>query len=788
MTTEELLKAGVTAAKAGDIAKASQLLIQVVQTDPNSESGWLWLGLCRTVPEQREYCFRRVLAINPQNSEAKRQIGFLHKPTVNAQGIKPLHAPSTPSRVPTPRVIEPPKVILPVSHKPNRPQTKEKAIHRIPRKKGIGILIWAGTGLALFVCIAVAGIFVLGRMINLTNTPAPANPSPTSASVTATPNYTPGFESTPCNLKRPAQARVDCGFVIVPEDRSSDPSDTIRIAVALYHSTSNTPKSDPILYLSGGPGGEAIGWSASVYESVIAPLLSERDFIVFDPRGVGRSEPVLNCDEFGKTYLQDLQGKIPDDQRVSYYQGALLGCKNNLVKLGVNLSAYTSMDMAADVKDVLIALGYQQANLYGISYGTRVAQFVMRDHPDVVRSAVLDSVVPVEVQLLNQSSNERDDILRVLFDDCKSDPACSSAYPQLESVYSEVFNQLNAQPVQVTIPVADGRSLERSIDGYAFRNAVMWALQTPQTIALAPQLIYRVRDGDYSTLILSLAFPILAFDSISMGSYISVNCHDQVFAVSMENLDQTIYDMCELWDIKPPAPGENDPVISEIPALIFAGRYDTTTTPSFAHQLAGHLSHSYVAEIPDQGHAPSATGMSDCPTKVILAFLQDPNIAPDLTCVQETPTIKFIVPYDVNTPIALEPVTVEQYQINTIIPQGWSKAEFGFYNRNGYWDDITQIGIQLAAVSESEWLTWLSTNFRGGRGFDQPPVKHDERQANGLIWSIYKTSSQGFPVDIALASSDHQTLMVLLISYKDEHDALYSTVFLPIIDSTKSSR
>ena len=87
MTAEELLRAGVTAAKAGDIERASKILAQVVQANPNSELGWLWLGLCRTVPEQREYCLRRVLAINPQNTEARRQMGLLHQPRVDSQGI-----------------------------------------------------------------------------------------------------------------------------------------------------------------------------------------------------------------------------------------------------------------------------------------------------------------------------------------------------------------------------------------------------------------------------------------------------------------------------------------------------------------------------------------------------------------------------------------------------------------------------------------------------------------------------------------------------------------------------
>jgi pimeloyl-ACP methyl ester carboxylesterase len=780
MTTEELLRAGIAAAKAGDLAGASKLLIQVVQADPNSELGWLWLGFCRTASEQREYCFHRVLAINPQNPEARRQLEVLQRLTAGSQEIKPAPAPNSPP----PAVVQPRKD-RPFSQTVNTPPPAKKVIHPKPRKKNNSLWIWVGgITFGLLVCASVAGILIFARILNLKNTFVQVNTIPTAIPVTPTPAYTAIFEPAACPFTKPDPAQVECGYVIVPEDRSGNLSDTIRLAVAIYHSPNAAPKPDPILYLPGGPGDEALSWSVSTYEEVLTPLLVERDFIVFDPRGVGRSKPALDCDEFGQTYLQDLQGKIPAAQRASYYEGALLACKNNLIQQGANLSAYTSVDMAADAKDVVVALGYQQANLYGISYGTRVAQFVMRNHPEVVRSAVLDSVVPVEAQMLNQSSNGDEAILRVLFEDCKTDPVCSTAYPELETVYRQVFDQLNAKPVPVTVPVATGETLMETVNGYTFRNAVLWALRTPYTIPLTPQLIYRVRDGDYSALTLSMSFPVLAFDSISLGSYISVNCHDQVFAMDMETLDTTIRDMCKLWDIKPPAPGENDPVNSEIPTLIFAGSYDPATPPALARQLSGHLPHSYVAEIPNQGHAPSATGMSDCPTRLIVAFLQAPNLAPDMTCIQEIEEIKFVVPYDASTPLVLEPVRIDQYQLDSRVPAGWEKVNFGFYNRNGFWGDATQIGIQRTEVSETEWLTWLSTNFSSTQGLDQPAVKKEERQANGLKWSIYQTTSKGTLIDIAFASSGKQTFMVLLASYPNERDALYNTVFLPIVDAT----
>jgi pimeloyl-ACP methyl ester carboxylesterase len=659
-------------------------------------------------------------------------------------------------------------------------------------QKNNQIFIWISAGILSLVFITIAGFMVFRGVLR--NKPATVSsssiPKPirtATSSMKPAQSYTPVFENTPCNFEVPNEVQVNCGFVTVPEDRNGDVTDTVRIAVAVFKSISNTPKPDPILYLQGGPGGKAIEWSAGSYESVIAPLTSDRDFVVFDPRGVGFSQPNLECNEFKTTYLQDLEGKIPQNDKISYYQGALLSCKNRFLAAGANVSTYTSHDIAADAKDVLSALGYQKADLYGVSYGTRIAQFIMREHPEIVRSAILDSVVPVEVQLLNQNSEERDSALQIMFEACKSDPSCTSAYPDLESVYKEVVNQLDTQPITLEVPIDENKKIQQRVDGSTFRDTVLWTLRAPETIELAPQLIYRSHEGDNLNLIISLALPILTFDSISMGSYISVNCHDQVFAMSTEDLDNTIYESCKLWGASTPLPGESDLVKSDVPTLILAGKYDPVTPPSFAKQVSSHLEHSYMVEFPSEGHAPSTSDLSDCPMHIISAFVQDPNTSPNVDCINEMKSTEFVVPYDTSVPLSLVPVTIDQYAVKTYIPSGWNAAEFGFYNRNGSLGDITQVGVQRAPVSESEWVTWLSSNFGSNQGLDRPASKHDQRQANGLTWSIYETSSKGNPVEIAFAKSGNQTLMILLISHQDEHAALYNGVFLKMIDATTSS-
>jgi pimeloyl-ACP methyl ester carboxylesterase len=663
--------------------------------------------------------------------------------------------------------------------KPASPKEREKENDR---------LFWISLGVILFIGIGIIGYLLFNRSRNTKNTPPPVIEPTTSSNVTIKDNYIPKFEVTSCDFAIPIQARVTCGFVVLPEDRKGDLTDTVQIAVVIYHSNSDIPEPDPILYIQGGPGAPAIDWSTGIFETVIVPLLNDRDFIVFDQRGVGYSKPRLDCDEIKSTYLSDIQGKFPEGQAVSYYEGALITCRTNFTNSGVNLPTYISENFAADTVDIIKALGYGQANLYGASYGTRIAQLIMRANPDAVRSVILDSVVPVESQLLKQDVNaEIDRVIQLLFEDCNSHPACLSAYPDLESGYNEILDKLDAQPIEVTVTLDKNRVMKQKLNSAWFRNMVAWGFRNPLTLAAIPQLIDRTLDGDYSLLHYAAALPLITFDSISMGIYVSVNCHDQVFAIPTEGLDETIYDLCNIWGVASPVPGGNDPVVSDIPTLIFAGKYDTVTPTTFASQLASHLSNSHVVEIQNQGHTPSLSGISDCPIEIISEFLQNPKQSPNIACADETRGIDFTVPYSIDDPIALEPTVIDLYRINSLIPTDWSKAEFGFYNRNNLFGDITQVGIQRAAVPEAEWANWLVSNYAGTRGFDGPAIRDDQRRVNGLSWNLYKTSSQGNPIDLAFAKSGNETFMILLISYENEHNALYQTVFLPIIDSVTSS-
>jgi pimeloyl-ACP methyl ester carboxylesterase len=533
------------------------------------------------------------------------------------------------------------------------------------RKQLLRITLAMVLSLTSLSCASLQTLIATDTPIPPTDTPAPTQtPAPTS---TPTPTlvpteaaYTPTFEPTACPFDVPAGATVDCGYAVVPEDRSGDPADTIRLAVAVYRSSSDNPAPDPVIYLQGGPGMNSLEWSSGFYGLFVKPVLAERDFIFFDQRGTGLSEPNLDCWELKLRVLQDFQEGFPDEIDIDRYVDTLMMCRDRLVLEGVNLAAYTSTDSAADVKDIAAVLGYEQVNLYGISYGTRLAQAVMRDYPEIVRSAVLDSVAPIDVSLYREASN--DAALQVLFDGCAADPACNEAYPDLETVFYDLVAQLDAEPiiVEVSNPLG-GEPFRAPVNGAMLTTAAVEALASTHTIPLVPKTIYEIRDGNYESLAYALLIPLAAYDYLSLGMMISVECHEYVYTSTPEALDELIanfhltaalsilslsgedvVEVCQMWGAAPFDPRDGGPLVSHIPALVLAGEYDPTTPPLFGRRVAETLSSSFFFEFPGQGHAPSAGNR--CALEIALAFLDAPTVEPDGACIAEMEGPRFAVP------------------------------------------------------------------------------------------------------------------------------------------------
>jgi pimeloyl-ACP methyl ester carboxylesterase len=453
----------------------------------------------------------------------------------------------------------------------------------------------------------------------------------------------PQFEHSACWFAAPPGVFVHCGSVGVPEsrNRSADRSKKVRLAVAVF-SKAETPAREPLFFLSGGPGDAAVD-VVRLLPSAFLPLLDHRDLIVIDQRGTGRSEPSLNCPEHD-----------------------LAACRARLIRKGVDLGSYTTKENAADINDVRLALGYRQIDLFGGSYGTLLAQAIMRDFPEAVRSAVLDSAAPLQEDVQLELIRNFEPALKVLFDACHSNAACHSEYPSLREVFYKVVEQLNATPVQVRAEGGpNGSTAEFTLSGGMFAFVIWQSLYHSEAIPHLPRIIYDTANGDTGRLA-RLIEKERPPDIRSVGMQQSIECTEMAPFMKPEQLREAagiispalrqvamaqfgdIFDRCGIWNVPPANPGVKLPLRSEIPVLLLSGAFDPATPPASARQVAQGLERHYLFVFPDSGHGVFRT--SDCARGVISAFLENPGRAPSVPCLGRLPGRAFVKKDDAPVP------------------------------------------------------------------------------------------------------------------------------------------
>jgi pimeloyl-ACP methyl ester carboxylesterase len=486
--------------------------------------------------------------------------------------------------------------------------------------------------------------------IALTSVPATEAPTPLP-----TISYTPTFEASGCQFFYPDSYAPECGFLTVPENRADPNTDMIRLHVAIFRSANPAP--EPVIHLAGGPGGSDTDLINYHFATGIGSLLENYDLIFFDQRGTGQSEPSLTCperDDISGNLLEMSFGSAEANQREI---AAFTACRDRLVAQGVDLSAYNSAASAADVNDLRIALGYSQINLYGESYGTRLALTVMRDYPQIVRSAIIDSVLPPEQNLYTSLANNAERSFNAMFSACASDPGCNAAYPDLENVFYQTVDALNANPAQV--PVTDpntGLTYSALLTGDLLVDVVFVEMYRPDVMIYVPQMIFNVQQGYYSPFLQRRLG--LYFDrSAARAMTVSVQCNEEVsfstyndlvtesgaarpqVAHNYINQMQVLYTLCDSWGAGKANPIENQPVRSSIPTLVLAGNFDPITPPAWSRAVAETLEHAYYYEFP-VGHWVMRS--SPCPVQMAISFLDDPNTALDSSCVASVPQPVFV--------------------------------------------------------------------------------------------------------------------------------------------------
>jgi pimeloyl-ACP methyl ester carboxylesterase len=435
-----------------------------------------------------------------------------------------------------------------------------------------------------------------------------------------------------CAVPVPAGVDATCSWLVVPEDRARPGRGTVRLAVMVLHSRATRPEPDPVVFLAGGPGGPGIEGFESFLDS---PMLEHRDLVLFDQRGTGMSEPLLDCPERAAAMADDFRHADPHDEELDRLREATRACRDRLLDEEIDLDAFDTVASAADLADLREALDVEEWNLYGTSYGTRLALETMRSHPAGIRSVVLDSVYPTDRQGLAKYVSGFDAAFDRLVEACEADPDCAALQPDLGGLIDQVADRYNSSPVDV--PVAGGDSF---IVNGADVIAGLWdAMSDSEIIPALPSIIQSLASGD--TGILSVFADTVLADGPAEGMFLSVECADNATSPR----DVRVADdpgraevvvryaaepYCAMWDVDPLPASFRRPVRSRIPVIVFAGSLDPITPASDSEHVADLLRNAVYVELAGLGHV--VTKVSDCAREIRQEFLDAPEAPPDLSC------------------------------------------------------------------------------------------------------------------------------------------------------------
>ncbi len=433
------------------------------------------------------------------------------------------------------------------------------------------------------------------------------------------PETSAAFQEQDCAVELDDYA-AQCGFVTVPEAPGS--AREMKLAVMRVFSNAKDVASDPIVYLNGGPGGPTLG-DAEFYASTFEPLLGARDLILFDQRGTGESRPELSCTE-----TQDDLGE------------ALDGCFQRLSK-ETDLSATNSVSNAHDVDLVRAAFGYEQWNLFGISYGTRLGLTVARDYPAGVRSLIVDSVVPLEIDLVAGIGKNGQDAFELAFSACSADAECAAKYPDSMGQLRATAALWDAEPAG-----------DLELQGADLVNVLFSLAYSPSGIEILPFLIDEVAAGKLSGLERILGR--IGGGSDAFGMHLSLHCAEEVpftdeaavtaadeaiFPELREGLSGRKYlEYCSHWPVRKAPDSENTAVVSAIPSLVLSGEFDPITPPANAALVHASLSNSQYFNLQNQSHGAS---VGECGLSLVQTFLDAPNEAVPSTCLGDVPDLEF---------------------------------------------------------------------------------------------------------------------------------------------------
>jgi pimeloyl-ACP methyl ester carboxylesterase len=436
-----------------------------------------------------------------------------------------------------------------------------------------------------------------------------------------------------------------CATVPVPLDYTGAVPGAVTLSVARVAAASN-PTNTAVVPLAGGPGQAALPISQD-FATILKPAIADRDLLVYDQRGTG-SSGVLNCDDVLNRSTTAVK--------------AAKGCAD---QLGADRGFYRTADSVGDIEALRVAGGYSKLVLFGVSYGTKVAEDYAAAYPQNVEALVLDSVVPPEGPDPFQRSTLAN-APRVLQDLC-ANKACRGATDNVKSDLSRLAAKLRKHVLRGKVTIGSGQRVKYAMDQTGLLDILLAGDLNPTLRAELPGSMRAALRGDASPLLrlsvrsegLTTGLQTESNADQSNGLYLATTCEEAPFAwTRAANVDQRTTEITAAakaipkaqlgpfspsaalngglapagrgWPDASPAPAATAP-LPPVRTLILDGQMDLRTPYEDAAQVAARIPGSTLVQVPFTGHSTvtsDETKDSACTTGALATFFAGGMPAP----------------------------------------------------------------------------------------------------------------------------------------------------------------
>ncbi len=458
---------------------------------------------------------------------------------------------------------------------------------------------------------------------------------------------------------------IEWRYLTLPENWNIPNGKQIKLAVAVLKNTSNNADPNPVLFIEGGPGAGGI---SRIWNWLDHPLREKSDIVLVDVRGTGNSLPGF-CPDLGKKFLEILSKNNTSDQDEEQKAIAAVACKDSLLKNNIDIHAYNSESIAKDLNALKQALNYKKWNVYGVSYGTFMAQVYAAHFPVDVRSLVLDSPISDISKYYSYNSTNYMNSLKKVFEACKNNPVSAKQYPDLEKTYFETIDRLESNPVTVKVDKRIIESGNFTYNAEDFKIAIQQSLYNKDLIEVLPLLITAFHEGNkrtLSTLVSSFSGAL----GLDYGMYYCVTCDEVIpfnsIAAFEKDANQYVnlkgglsfyksdFSVCNAWNatqrkVIDTVPQSGNLLALQIPVLVFSGGFDPITPAANGKMIIDHFKKGFLINALNYGHAP---GYSRAGREATAEFVNNPTQQPEGKGFLTNNDVKFITGVKINGGLA----------------------------------------------------------------------------------------------------------------------------------------